>query len=478
MKKVISLLLALCLVLALAACGGGGNSETKPSEDPKPTDPKPTDPKPTEPENPYAGTEIEVWGVDPNENVLVDISKVNASAWYDMVLVAMMEWCDANDVTLKWGGTYNQATLMAAVAGGHTPDLLFTYSHFPNIANLGITKPLTEEGYAKIAENHGTYYLDVLNFKGQSHGVMLPTNGTYVCYYNRTLFDEFGVKTPKELWLEGNWNWDTFVQTMKDVTKDLDGDGVMDTYGMASNWIHSMVRTVEEGDDGKLKSLASSAEFRKYADIVFNGITEGYIMAGTGNITSQLAYPRPMMMFKDCSYWNLNRMYYHLSNDDYLEVVPIPKMSEDSYQQNDRLTYSLFKLSANDNEAATEAMMDYVMQCASKYISDVTLGAVPTEFEGIQGTCPVSELFLVGHKARVEKDKALQDLPIFDHEYNVKFSAYLSALPFTYASKSYAGVDNIANNEILHKEPAASSVAKLLELHKSQLDKYNSTYIF
>ncbi|MBQ7726027.1 MAG: extracellular solute-binding protein, partial [Clostridia bacterium] len=34
-----------------------------------------------------------------------------------------------------------------------------------------------------------------------------------VVYYNKDLFEENGIKTPREWWKEGKWNWDTFKQS-------------------------------------------------------------------------------------------------------------------------------------------------------------------------------------------------------------------------------------------------------------------------
>ena len=55
MKKILALLLVLCMLLSLAACAPETptNTDPKPTDskptDPKPTDPKPTDPQPTDP---------------------------------------------------------------------------------------------------------------------------------------------------------------------------------------------------------------------------------------------------------------------------------------------------------------------------------------------------------------------------------------------------------------------------------------------
>jgi len=51
--------------------------------------------------------------------------------------------------------------------------------------------------------------------------------------YNKTLFEEAGLKTPQQLMDEDNWNWDTFLDAAIKLTKDKNGDGTIDQYGVA-----------------------------------------------------------------------------------------------------------------------------------------------------------------------------------------------------------------------------------------------------
>jgi multiple sugar transport system substrate-binding protein len=56
----------------------------------------------------------------------------------------------------------------------------------------------------------------------------IPQNiSSLVVYYNADLFDAAGVPYPAD-----DWNWDDFVATAKALTRDLDGDGTIDQYGL------------------------------------------------------------------------------------------------------------------------------------------------------------------------------------------------------------------------------------------------------
>jgi multiple sugar transport system substrate-binding protein len=56
----------------------------------------------------------------------------------------------------------------------------------------------------------------------------LPQNiSSLVVYYNKDMFQEAGVAFPKE-----GWKWDDMVETAKKLTKDSDGDGQAEVYGL------------------------------------------------------------------------------------------------------------------------------------------------------------------------------------------------------------------------------------------------------
>ncbi len=53
-------------------------------------------------------------------------------------------------------------------------------------------------------------------------------------FFNKGLFDKFGVPYPPE----DEWTWDQFAETVKKLTKDTDGDGKTDVWGFAfPSWV-------------------------------------------------------------------------------------------------------------------------------------------------------------------------------------------------------------------------------------------------
>lgn len=56
---------------------------------------------------------------------------------------------------------------------------------------------------------------------------------TYPLAFNKQLLDDNNLEDPRVLYERGEWTWDKFIEYCKVLTKDTDGDGVVDQYGFA-----------------------------------------------------------------------------------------------------------------------------------------------------------------------------------------------------------------------------------------------------
>lgn len=68
--------------------------------------------------------------------------------------------------------------------------------------------------------------MDTQKIKGNYYGVNINgSNHTeYICmFFNESMFKKRGVKTPREYWEAGNWNWDTFLDCAKAMTYKENG---------------------------------------------------------------------------------------------------------------------------------------------------------------------------------------------------------------------------------------------------------------
>ncbi len=120
--------------------------------------------------------------------------------------------------------------LATAFAGGTPPDLfLINYRRYGQFLGKELLEPL-----GPLAASHGEFkpedfYTPALEaFQHDGQQLCLPQNiSTQVVYYNRSLFQRYGVSEPAD-----DWTWKQFHDTARALTHDLDGDRKPDVFGL------------------------------------------------------------------------------------------------------------------------------------------------------------------------------------------------------------------------------------------------------
>jgi multiple sugar transport system substrate-binding protein len=120
--------------------------------------------------------------------------------------------------------------LSTSIAGGNPPDLfLMNYRFYGQYAARGALEPVDpylEDSDVFAAEDFFDTAMTPFQWDGEQ--VCLPQNvSSLVVYYNRDLFEEAGLDLPRK-----GWTWDDMVSAAKALTRDDDGDGATDVYGL------------------------------------------------------------------------------------------------------------------------------------------------------------------------------------------------------------------------------------------------------
>lgn len=126
-------------------------------------------------------------------------------------------------------GEYRQR-LATDFSGGQPPDvMLLNYRRFATFAAQGGLEPLgpyLEE--SEIIQVSDFYEPTITSFQLDGQLWCIPQNiSSLVVYFNKDLFDAAGVPYPAP-----GWTRDDFLAAARALTKDLDGDGVVDQYGV------------------------------------------------------------------------------------------------------------------------------------------------------------------------------------------------------------------------------------------------------
>lgn len=182
-----------------------------------------------------------------------------------------------------------------------------------------------DRNIAKKLKQKGEYY----SF-GNKQG---PVNGTMMfAGYNKSLLEREGQPDPYELFLKGEWTYEAWEKIAQAVTRDTDGDGEIDQWGMSPMTHYYSVIRFAPSNGVELAAVNEAGEyvfsFNSQAAIeVLNTIkrwTDLNIMAPSGGIDSG------NIAFQDNSWLGGYRFCKEL--DDEWGIVPQPMgPSADSY---------------------------------------------------------------------------------------------------------------------------------------------------
>lgn len=123
-------------------------------------------------------------------------------------------------------GTYGELISASLAAKEGYDIVMFNNTDFPS-RPVQYMQPLNDiKGFDFTDSAWDKSVMDTQKINGKYYGVTINGNNhsEYICmFFNETMFKDRGVKTPREYWEEGNWNWDTFMDCAKAMTYEDNG---------------------------------------------------------------------------------------------------------------------------------------------------------------------------------------------------------------------------------------------------------------
>lgn len=124
------------------------------------------------------------------------------------------------------GGVYTELIASSLAAKEGYDVAMFNNINFPGRPTT-VMQPLNNIKSFDISDSGWDKTLmDAHAVNGKYYGANVI--GSHTCeyvamYFNETMFKNRGVKTPRQYWEEGNWNWDTFLEAAKAMTYKENG---------------------------------------------------------------------------------------------------------------------------------------------------------------------------------------------------------------------------------------------------------------
>jgi ABC-type glycerol-3-phosphate transport system substrate-binding protein len=224
--------------------------------------------------------------------------------------------------------------VMTEFAGGSAPDVLFVeVNNFKEFASKGVLEDLTPYLEKDTTMKKSDFYDAIIDrFTVDGSLYVIPRDIAPICvvYYNKTMFDEAGVKYPKE-----DWNWNDMLKIAKKFVKK-DANGVPTQYGYVDDWPlweafvfsngGAMVDNVKHPTKCVMDSKADIEAIQFRSDLINKwGVTPSpsqmTAMGGMG--TSDMFVSQRVAMFMS-GIWKTPLFRSQINNFDW-DVVPFPR---------------------------------------------------------------------------------------------------------------------------------------------------------
>jgi len=177
--------------------------------------------------------------------------------------------------------------------------------------------------------------IEVQSYMGKRYGFApdidygnIYVGGFFVLWYNKDILEREGVEDPYQTYLDGDWTWEAYEEMARKLTKDLDGDGTIDQYGMSNPmwwvtqaWLSSNGGDVTAiNDDGSVELVLDSEANRQTMNQLYEWV----------NVDNLVGLPGMEAKFMDQSCATFAGQLWWIHNftnalDAEVGFVPLPK---------------------------------------------------------------------------------------------------------------------------------------------------------
>lgn len=263
-KKLAAFLSAAMLITVLAACNNNGTDGTttvqetdgngQTTEAPDDTEePDDTD-EPDDTEDPNGGSDAYDMGG----------RTIRLSAWWDLTpipgeseqtdqLIERYEQLEADyNITFEYVNVpwedYQRTYITQSMGGDSIADLAIVEYNwlYPNLATNGFVADVSQlENFNFDDEKWNQDVRTLTTFDGETYG--FETGRPFpvgVLFWNKSMFAREGVDEIYDTFFDGEWTWDGMLEIAQTLTRDTDGDGITDQWGLSgTNLIHQFVHS-------------------------------------------------------------------------------------------------------------------------------------------------------------------------------------------------------------------------------------------
>lgn len=257
-----------------------------------------------------------------------------------LVYETLKGYYDVEIVSVKTNLNEAAEKLTTLIVSDDSPDLVDVAGFYPAFVIEDLLQPtdgLVDYENVEVMKNLKPFYDNFIY--DNKHWVV--TSDVYMIsalYYNRQMFEENEMPTPRELYLQGKWDWDAFLEAAKQLTVDEDMDGKPERYGvLMANWqstrfvLSTGEYFLKKNEKGELESNLSSTGLNRAYSFLYDLVYKHKV----ANPNRDIGYTHAAFdvgkaaMIMTAGWMGTNHRYFkNLKEQDILEWVPYPRDPE------------------------------------------------------------------------------------------------------------------------------------------------------
>lgn len=286
LKRLLAGSLALCMVLPLVACGNDDSSEVTQSDKVTVSLP-PVDDTGDGDSDGESSSPLFVLGDDVQKEIVwMSDSDLNPAADGErsVALTLFEDYCGGSIKYQQTSWDKKFDDLAAAILGDNAPDLFpYHWIAFPSQITQNMYQPVDsivdfdDPIWAGVKETAEQYVFD-----GKHYVAPISFNASATMLYNKDYIEEIGADDPYELYMEGNWNWNTWRGIMEEwVATGTEEDPRYGFNGyFATHLVQQTGKTMVAYEDGVFVNNLGDPDIERAETFMYNLAKDGLYLEG------------------------------------------------------------------------------------------------------------------------------------------------------------------------------------------------------
>lgn len=270
-------------------------------------------------------------------------------------------------VQCAWGERIEK--LQVLISSGDSPDLVDKDdSTFPLLISMNVYEDLTD--YIDLSQPQWEGFDSLISqYDWNGKQCYYPWFATALCdyvYYSNTRFEEFGITTPRELYDNGEWTWDTFRDTMLKFV-DASPEGTVGVYGnITTDTICSTGTPLISISDGKIINNMKTSEVERAMTFLEELCRQGLTAKKEGYWGNEI---KPLIEGSACFLSYGQYQYESFVKEKYAEYdidfVPFPRDPNADEYYYMTSTFGYMVPSGSDNVKGAATFIDMIRLCVT-----------------------------------------------------------------------------------------------------------------